>query len=107
MNNYIKAACIAGLLAGNGVLGALVSKSIRDGNIPWYLTYVISLISASIYAYQLRAKVMPLTVMSVFQTFFFHSAWYTTAFFILGNELKGHKIIGLMLAFAGMITMSI
>ena len=107
MNNYIKAACIAGLLAGNGVLGALVSQSIRDGNIPWYLTYVISLISASIYAYQLRAKVMPLTVMSVFQTFFFHSAWYTTAFFILGNELKGHKIIGLMLAFAGMITMSI
>jgi len=45
--------------------------------------------------------------MSVFQTFFFHAAWYATAFFILGNELKGIKIIGLLFAFAGMIMMSL
>ena len=107
MNNYINIAVIGAVLAANGVFGAVLSKAIREGTVPWYLTYLVSLLSATVYAYQLRAKVMPLTVMSVFQTFFFHSAWYITAFFILNNELQGHKIIGLLLAFAGMIIMSL
>jgi CHASE2 domain-containing sensor protein len=106
MNNNIKIALVALFLMANGVFGAFLSKSIRDGSVPWYCTYLVSLISATIYAYQLNAKVMPLTTMSVFQTFFFHSAWYATAFFILNNELQGHKIIGLILAFIGMLIMS-
>ncbi len=56
---------------------------------------------------QLKEKILPLTVTSVFQTFFFHAAWYCTAFFIMSNELQGHKILGLLLAFAGMIIMSL
>jgi multidrug transporter EmrE-like cation transporter len=107
MNNYTKVLAVAAILIANGIFAAIMSKSIREGNTAWYWTYITSIISASIYAYQLKAKIMPLTVMSVFQTFFFHSAWYATAFFILNNELQGHKLIGLILAFAGMIIMSI
>lgn len=107
MNNNYKIATIAFALIVNGIFAAFMSKSIREGNTAWYWTYFTSIVSASIYAYQLKAKVLPLTVMSVFQTFFFHSAWYATAFFILNNELQGHKIVGLLLAFAGMIIMSL
>lgn len=107
MSNQIKIVIVAIILASNGVLGAFLSKSIRDGSSQWYLSYVTSFVSASIFAYQLKSKLLPLTVMSVFQTFFFHAAWYITAFFILGNELHGHKILGLILAFTGMIIMSL
>lgn len=107
MNNNLKIITVACILITNGIFAAMMSKSIREGNIAWYWTYLTSLVSASIYAYQLKAKIMPLTVMSVFQTFFFHSAWYTTAFFILNKELQGHKLIGLLFAFTGMIIMSI
>lgn len=107
MSNQIKIVLVAFLLIGNGIFACYMSKEIRAGTVPWYLTYVVSLISATIYAYQLRAKLMPLTVMSVFQTFFFHAAWYIAAYFILENELRGHKLIGLSLAFVGMILMSL
>lgn len=107
MNNKIKIACVAIVLITNGTFAAFTSKAIREGNISWYWSYLTSFISASVFAYQLRAKMLPLTVMSVFQTFFFHAAWYATSFFILNNELQGHKIIGLIMAFIGMIIMSI
>jgi hypothetical protein len=107
MNNKIKIACVAIILIMNGSFAAFISKAIREGNISWYWSYLISFISGSVFTYQLRAKMLPLTVMSVFQTFFFHAAWYTTAFFILNNEFQGHKIVGLVLAFTGMIIMSI
>ena len=107
MNNQIKIALVATALVSNGIFAAFLSKSIRNGDYGWYWSYLTSFISASIYAYQLHTKLLPLTVMSVFQTFFFHAAWYCTAFFILGNELQGHKLIGLLLAFVGMITMSL
>lgn len=106
MSNQIKIAIVATLLACNGVAGAYLSKAIRDGSAGWYLSYVTSFVSASIFAYQLKSKILPLTVMSVFQTFFFHAAWYITAFFILNNELQGHKLVGLLMAFVGMIIMS-
>lgn len=107
MNNNTKIVIVALLLILNGVFACYMSREIRAGTFPWYLTYITSLISASIFAYQLKAKILPLTVMSVFQTFFFHAAWYTTAYFILDNELKGHKIIGLIFAFIGMMLMSL
>ena len=93
-------------LVSNGVFACFLSRAIQLGTVPWYASYLTSFISASIFAYQLRAKLLPLTVMSVFQTFFFHAAWYMTAFFIL-NELKGIKIVGLLFAFFGMILMSL
>lgn len=93
-------------LVSNGIFACFLSKGIQQGTVPWYASYLTSFISASIFAYQLRTKLLPLTLMSVFQTFFFHAAWYVTAFFIL-NELKGIKIIGLLFAFVGMIMMSL
>lgn len=107
MNNTIKISLIALGLVCNGIFAAFLSKSIRAGNTAWYWSYLTSFISASLFAYQLRAKMLPLTLMSVFQTFFFHAAWYATAFFIMSNELHGHKLIGLALAFSGMIIMSL
>lgn len=107
MNNTTKIAFVALILMANGIAGAFLSKAIRAGNLSWHWGYLVSFVSATIYVYQLKAKLMPLTVMSVFQTFFFHSAWYATAFFILNNELQGHKIVGLILAFVGMMIMSL
>lgn len=94
-------------LISNGIFACFLSRAISSGSIPWWASYLTSFISASIFAYQMRAKLMPLTLLSVFQTFFFHAAWYATAFFILGNELRGIKIVGLLLAFVGMILMSL
>lgn len=107
MNNNTKIALVAVGLISNGIFAAFLSKSIRAGYTGWYWSYLTSFISASIFAYQMRAKMMPLTVISVFQTFFFHAAWYATAFFIMSNELQGHKLLGLLLAFCGMIVMSL
>ena len=107
MNNNIKIFLVALALITNGIFAAFLSKSIRFGNTAWYWSYLTSFISASIFAYQLREKMLPLTVTSVFQTFFFHAAWYGTAFFIMSNELHGHKLAGLLLAFCGMIIMSL
>lgn len=107
MNNNIKIFFVAIALIANGIFAAYMSKSIRAGNTAWYWSYLTSFISASVFAYQLKEKILPLTLTSVFQTFFFHAAWYCTAFFIMSNELQGHKIIGLLLAFCGMIVMSL
>lgn len=107
MNNNIKIVLVAVCLISNGIFAAFLSKSIRLGNTAWYWSYLTSFISASVFAYQLKEKILPLTVTSVFQTFFFHAAWYATAFFILSNELHGHKLFGLLLAFCGMIIMSL
>lgn len=103
----IKISLVAVTLISNGIFACFLSRAISSGTMPWWSSYLTSFISASVFAYQMRAKLMPLTVMSVFQTFFFHAAWYATAFFILGNELKGIKIVGLLFAFVGMIMMSI
>jgi hypothetical protein len=94
-------------LVSNGIFACYLSRAIQNGIIPWWASYLTSFISASIFAYQLKAKLMPLTLISVFQTFFFHAAWYATAFFILDSELKGIKIVGLLFAFVGMIMMSL
>lgn len=106
MFNNPKVVMVAVLLTANGVFACFVSKAIRAQELGWYWAYLTSFISASIFAYQLRANLLPLTLMSVFQTFFFHASWYATAFFIL-DELKGIKIVGLLFAFAGMIMMSL
>lgn len=107
MSNQTKIISVAICLIINGVFAAFLSKGIKAGLYGWYWSYLTSFISASIFAYQLKTNILPLTLMSVFQTFFFHAAWYTTAFFILSNELQGHKLIGLLLAFVGMIIMSL
>ena len=103
----IKITIVALSLITNGIFACFLSRAIGAGTMPWWSSYLTSFISASIFAYQLRAKLMPLTLMSVFQTFFFHAAWYATALFILGNELKGIKVVGLLFAFVGMIMMSL
>lgn len=107
MNFGTKTVLLASMLILNGSFAAVLSKSIREGNINWYWSYLISFISASIFAYQLKTKMLPFTMMSVFQVFFFQSAWYTTAFFIAKEEFEGHKIVGVILAFVGMILISL
>ena len=103
----LKIFLVGSALVSNGIFACFLSRAIQNGSVPWWASYLTSFISASIFAYQLRVKLLPLTLMSVFQTFFFHAAWYGTALFILGNELKGIKIIGLFFAFVGMIMMSL
>lgn len=107
MNNNIRIIIIATMLMANGIAAAFLSKSIREGSVNWYWTYIISFVSATIFAYQLRTKMLPFTMMSVFQSFFFHSAWYTTAFFIAREEFEGHKIVGILFALAGLILISL
>jgi hypothetical protein len=107
MNNNIRIAVIAAMLIINGMAAAILAKSIREGSTSWYWTYVISFISASIFAYQLKTKMLPFTAMNVFQSFFFHAAWYTTAFFIANQEFEGHKIVGVVCAFIGILLMSL
>jgi hypothetical protein len=105
--NIIKAASIALLLIVAGSIAAHNARWVRDGISPWWTSYFFSLISASTYAYLLRANIFSLTYTSVFQTFFFHASWYLTALFVIGEQLATHRIVGLAAMFFGMILMSI
>ena len=107
MNDSIKVPLIAFLISLIGFIAAHNAKWVRDGSSPWWTSYIVSFCTASIYAYLARRPIMPLVYTSVFQTFFFHGAWYLTAIFVLGESLKNYQLFGLGLVFLGMITMSI
>jgi len=107
MSNVIKAISVAALLITVGSIAAYNARWIRDGFSPWWTSYIFSLITATTYAYLLRSNIFSLTYTSVFQTFFFHASWYITAIFIIGEQLRTHRLVGLAAVFVGMILMSI
>lgn len=107
LTNLQKIILLATLLMGAGFLAAHNARWVREGVSPWWTSYFFSLITASSYAYLLRANLFSLTYTSVFQTFFFHVSWYMTVFFVLHEKLSAHKMIGLVFAFLGFIIMSI
>jgi hypothetical protein len=107
MPNYWKVISLALLLILTGFIAAHNARWVRDGISPWWTSYFFSVITASTYAYLLRANLFSLTYTSVFQTFFFHASWYLTAFFVIGEHIATHKAVGLVLAFVGFIIMSI
>jgi drug/metabolite transporter (DMT)-like permease len=90
-----------------GYIAAHNARWIRDGVSPWWTSYLFSIVTASTYAYLLRSNIFSLTYTSVFQTFFFHTSWYITALFVLGEQLSTHRLLGLAAVFLGMILMSI
>jgi hypothetical protein len=107
MPNIFKALICAAILATSGYYAAHNAKWIREGMSPWWTTYLFSFISATLYAYMLRANIFSITYTSTFQTFFFHASWYVTTLFVIGEQLASHKLIGLVFVFLGMILMSI
>lgn len=107
MNNVVKISLLAVVLMMVGTLGAFNAKWIRDGIVPWWMTYFISAITASIWAYQARANIMPLTTAAVFQHFFFHASWYAAMVFLIKEHLSVTKIAGIIVAFIGMMIMSL
>jgi hypothetical protein len=107
MSNIYKAVGIAVLLSFAGFVAAHNARWVRDGISPWWTSYGFSIITATSYAYLLRSNIFSLTYTSVFQTFFFHSSWYITAIFFLGEHLSTHRLVGLGAMFVGMILMSI
>jgi len=107
MQNATKIALIAISLACLGFIAAFNARWVRSGFSPWWTTYIMSLFTSSIFAYQLRANILPITSIAVFQHFFFHSSWYLTAIFFLHEPMTIFKGIGLTLAFIGMIMMSL
>ena len=107
MIDNLKVPLLAVLISLIGFGAAHNAKWVREGSSPWWTSYIVSFFTASIYAYLARRPIMPLVYTSVFQTFFFHGAWYATAILVLGEHLKSHQLVGLGLVFLGMITMSI
>lgn len=107
MNNTLKIVLIALFISAVGIIAAHNAKWVREGTSPWWSSYIVSFFTASIYAYLARRPIFPIVYTSVFQTFFFHSAWYITSIFVLGENIKNHQLFGLGLVFLGMITMSI
>lgn len=105
--NILKTVSVASLLVVAGYVAAHNARWVRDGVSPWWTSYFFSLITATTYAYLLRANIFSLTYTSVFQTFFFHASWYLTAIFVLGEQLAAHRLVGLVAIFLGMILMSI
>ena len=98
---------LASLLITMGFAAAFNARWIRDGSSPWWTTYIISAVTATVWAYQARANIVPLTTANVFQHFFFHGAWYLTTIFVIGEHLPPNKLIGLALAFVGFMVMSL
>lgn len=106
-NNIIKIILSALVLILNGILAAYNTKWIRDGISPLWTGYIFSFVSATAYIYMTREKLFSMTYTSAFQTFMFHSAWYITTLFVIGENLAIHRLLGLFLVFGGMILMSI
>jgi drug/metabolite transporter (DMT)-like permease len=104
---YLKISFIASLLITTGIVSAHNAKWMRDGLSPWWTTYITSFISASIFAYMIKANVFSLTYTSAFQTFLFHASWYLTTLFWIGENLSPHRLVGLFLVMLGMVLMSI
>jgi hypothetical protein len=48
-----------------------------------------------------------MTYTSVFQTFFFHGAWYCTTIFVIGEHINRFQAAGLSMAFVGMLLMGV
>ena len=107
MNNNIKVPLIAILISAVGIFAAHNSKWIRDGTSPWWTVYLVSICTSSIYGYLARYPLFPLTYTSAFQTFFFHSSWYLTTIFVLGENVTRSQGVGIFLIFAGMIVVSL
>lgn len=107
MNNTVKISLLAVVLMITGTYGAFSAKWIRDGFFPWWMTYAVSAITASIWAYQARANIMPLTTAAVFQHFFFHASWYAAMVFLIKEHLSVMKIVGIVTSFIGMMIMSL
>lgn len=107
MPNNLKIFAIAFILTFSGFMAAHNAKWMREGFSPWWTSYIFSFVSATIYSYLIRSNLFSLTYTSVFNTFFFHAAWYSTAFFVLGEQLAKHRLAGLFMVFFGMILMSI
>ena len=105
--NILKIIIAAAILIGTGSLAAHNARWVRDGLSPWWTSYFFSFVTASIYAYLLRANLFSLTYTSVFQTFFFHASWYVTALFVIGEHIATHRMVGLAAVFVGFILMSI
>ena len=106
MPNY-RLLVLASILLLMGFVAAFNARWIRDGFSPWWTTYLISAVTATVWAYQAKANIVPLTAASVFQFSLFHGAWYLTTLFVIGENLPNHKLFGLALAFVGMLVMSV
>lgn len=106
MINY-KSIIVAAILITTGIIAAHNARWVREGLSPWWTSYLVSAVTASIYAYLLRANLFPLIFTNVFQTFFFHASWYMTAIFIFDEPVTRNKIVGLALVLIGMIFISI
>jgi hypothetical protein len=106
-SNFGKISFLAILLVATGYGAAYNAKWIREGLSPWWTSYLVSVVTASTYAYLLNSKLFEMTYTSVFQTFFFHASWYITAIFVIGEQLAPHRLAGLAAVFIGMILMSI
>lgn len=106
-NNIIKIILSALVLILNGVVAAYNTKWIREGVSPLWTGYIFSFVSATAYIYMTKEKLFSMTYTSAFQTFMFHSAWYITTLFIIGEQLASHRLLGLLFVFGGMILMSI
>lgn len=103
----IKIVLSAFILILNGVVAAYNTKWIRDGISPLWTGYIFSFVSATMYIYMTKQNLFSMTYTSVFQVFFFHAAWYSTAIFWIGESLAIHRLLGLFFVFGGMILMSI
>jgi drug/metabolite transporter (DMT)-like permease len=107
MSNNLKIVLIAFYISFIGFVAAHNAKWVREGISPWWTAYIISFFTSSVYAYLTRHPYFPLTYTSVFQTFFFHGAWYATAFFMLGEHLSRMQGLGFALVFIGFVMMSL
>lgn len=107
MSNTLKIPLLAFLITAVGVIAAHNARWIRDGSSPWWTVYFISVMTSSLYGYLAKNPLFPLTYTSAFQTFFFHSSWYLTTIFILGEGVNRFQGIGIFMILAGMVMMSL
>lgn len=90
------------LLALNGLAGAVVAKNVRELTIPVWVSFLPSIVSASIWAWMARKGTMPLIMTSLLYDIIYLSA-YTVGLLMVGERLTFAQSIGFMLCFAGII----
>lgn len=89
-----------------GLLGALLSKKINSGDLPWYIAILPSVVSGGVWGVFVRHKGINLSYASALFDVVY-TASYVLGFILLGDRLTPVQFLGFLISSFGIALMSL
>jgi drug/metabolite transporter (DMT)-like permease len=86
--------------------GALVSKQVRDGNLHWGWSIAVTLLPASVWAYQAQSKTMSLVNAAVLFVVVHESVWFLS-YAVLGLKFSLVQLLGVGFLLSGLVLVNL